>query len=153
MKISQRNYMQNSLLEQEPLFRTRPERLVVVPPDPEFVKYYDAYKKAVGSFWTVEEVTLDQDRTDWDKLDEDTKFLLENMLAFFSGADFIVNANLAENFMKKFSHIPEIGCFLGFQIAIENIHNEMYGQLIHTLIPKLSRRDELANAVHNLPNI
>lgn len=39
--------------------------------------------------------------------------------------------------VEKFSseiQIPEARCFYGFQIAIENIHSEMYSLLIDTYI-------------------
>ena len=32
---------------------------------------WDLYKKAVGSFWTVEEIDLAGDLKDWDKLSSD----------------------------------------------------------------------------------
>ena len=34
------------------------------------------YKKAVASFWTVEEVDLSQDQRDWDRLSGDARLPL-----------------------------------------------------------------------------
>ncbi len=45
--------------------------------------------------------------------------------------------------MEKFSgevQIPEARCFYGFQIAIENIHSEMYSLLIDTYIKEPRER-------------
>ena len=55
------------------------------------------------------------------------------MLAFFAGSDGIVTENLAQRFMNDIQ-IQEAKCFYGFQIAMENIHSEMYSLLIDTYI-------------------
>ena len=49
---------------------------------------------------------------------------------FHSG---IVNENIVERFMSEIQ-VPEARCFYGFQIAIENIHSEMYSLLIDTYV-------------------
>ena len=73
-------------------------------------------------------------------------------MAFFAASDGIVNENLVERFMQEVQ-IPEARCFYGFQIAIENIHSEMYSQLIATLIKDKNERDRLFNAIENFPAI
>jgi ribonucleoside-diphosphate reductase beta chain len=45
-----------------------------------------------------------------------------------------VNENLAVRFMNEVAGRPETKAFYGFQIAIENIHSEMYALLIDTYI-------------------
>ena len=52
------------------------------------------YKKAVASFWTVEEVDLAKDHNDWESLSEDEKRFIKQILAFFAASDGIVNENL-----------------------------------------------------------
>ena len=74
------------------------------------------------------------------------------MLAFFAASDGIVNENLVERFMQEVQ-ISEARCFYGFQIAIENIHSEMYSQLIATLVKEKSERERLFNAIENFPAI
>jgi len=84
------------------------------------------YKQAQASFWTAEEVDLEKDLKDWnEKLKDDEKYFISHVLAFFAASDGIVNENLVERFMQEVQ-IPEARCFYGFQIAIENIHSEMY---------------------------
>ena len=46
--------------------------------------------------------------------------------------------------------IPEARCFYGFQVAIENIHAEMYSLLIDTYIKDDVEKDFLFNALQNL---
>ena len=149
-----------SLIQQEPLLKERSDRPSVIPIDPEFQSIWDMYKKAEASFWTVEELKLTEDSKDWKNLERKfgkeqadlIKRLIENIFGFFSGADGLVNENLAENFARIIP-IPEVKCFYGFQIAIENIHNEAYGILIQRLIQSRERQLELLNAIHEMPNI
>ncbi|KAL7073716.1 hypothetical protein ACQ4LE_007619 [Meloidogyne hapla] len=131
-------------LAEEPLLRENPNRFVIFP-----IKYHDIwqfYKKAVASFWTVEEVDLGKDIPDWNKLTDQERFFISRVLAFFAASDGIVNENLVERFAQEVQ-IPEARCFYGFQIAIENIHSEMYSKLIDTYIKDSTERARLFNAI------
>ena len=48
------------------------------------------YKQQVASFWTVEEIDLDKDHNDWEKLTDHEQHFFKNVLAFFAGSDGIV---------------------------------------------------------------
>ena len=56
----------------EPLFnpslKTLGERYTLFPIDPSEEQLFKLYKKAVSSFWPVEEVDLSKDRKDWESL-------------------------------------------------------------------------------------
>lgn len=54
-------------------------------------------------------------------------------MAFFAASDGIVNENLVERFSQEVQ-VTEARCFYGFQIAMENVHSEMYSLLIETYI-------------------
>lgn len=110
------------------------------------------YKKAQASFWAVEEVDLAPDVKDWDKLTESERHFISHVLAFFAASDGIVNENLAQNFMQEVQ-IPEARCFYGFQIAIENIHSEMYSLLIDTYVRNTEEKAKLFNAIETIPCI
>ncbi|XP_014662022.1 PREDICTED: ribonucleoside-diphosphate reductase small chain-like isoform X2 [Priapulus caudatus] len=132
----------------EPLLRENPHRFVLFP-----IKYHDIwqmYKKAEASFWTVEEVDLSKDLTDWDKLKTEEQHFISHVLAFFAASDGIVNENLVERFSKEVQ-VTEARCFYGFQIAIENIHSEMYSLLIDTYIKDSEQKDFLFNAIDTMP--
>lgn len=132
----------------EPMLAENPDRFVLFP-----IKYptiWDWYKKSVASFWTVEEVDLSQDMIDWEtKLTDNDRNFVKHVLAFFAASDGIVNENLVLNFMREVQ-IPEARCFYGFQVAIENIHAEMYSLLIDTYIKEPKEKDFLFNALQNL---
>ena len=64
----------------------------------------------------------------------------------------IVNENIVERFMSEVQ-VPEARCFYGFQIAIENIHSEMYSLLIDTYVKDKGTREKLFNAVETVPAV
>jgi len=135
---------------QEPLLMENPRRFVILP-----IQYGDIwqmYKKAEASFWTAEEVDLSKDVKDWENLKEDERYFVSHVLAFFAASDGIVNENLVERFMKEVQ-VPEARCFYGFQIAMENIHSEMYSLLIDTFIKEASERERLFNAIETVPAV
>lgn len=127
-----------------------PDRFVLLPI--QHRNLWDFYKKAEASFWTAEELDLAADKRDWEKLNEGQKFFIEIVLAFFAASDGIVNENLAANFFSEVQ-IPEARCFYGFQIAIENIHQEVYGQLIETFVSTPERRAELFKGLRTFESI
>jgi len=136
--------------KQEPLLTENPRRFVILP-----IQYSDIwmmYKKAQASFWTAEEVDLSWDLRDWEKLSDNEKYFIKNVLAFFAASDGIVNENLVEHFMSEVQ-IPEARCFYGFQIAIENIHSEMYSLLIDTYIKDGKEKENLFNAIETIPAV
>ncbi|XP_017753808.1 PREDICTED: ribonucleoside-diphosphate reductase subunit M2 B isoform X1 [Eufriesea mexicana] len=134
--------------ELEPLLKENPRRFVVFPiqwPD-----IWNMYKKAEASFWTVEEVDLSKDIFDWNRLTDNEKHFISHVLAFFAASDGIVNENLVERFSQEVQ-VTEARCFYGFQVAMENVHSEMYSLLIDTYITDAKKRDFLFNAIENLP--
>ncbi|EDU48698.1 NrdF Ribonucleotide reductase beta subunit [Pyrenophora tritici-repentis] len=135
----------------EPLLQENPGRFVLFP-----IKYHDVwqmYKKAEASFWTAEEIDLSKDLHDWNKrLNDDERFFISHVLAFFAASDGIVNENLVERFSSEVQ-IPEARCFYGFQIMMENVHSETYSLLIDTYISDTRQRKYLFNAIENIPCI
>ncbi len=108
------------------------------------------YKKAVASFWTPEEIDLAKDSDGFKKLNPKQQHFLKHVLAFFAASDGLVNANLMERFLSEVTAV-EASAFYGFQIAIENIHSEVYSRLIEAVCP--GELDELLAAVETFPAI
>jgi ribonucleoside-diphosphate reductase subunit M2 len=105
------------------------------------------YKKAEASFWTAEEIDLSKDIYDWEhRLNDDERFFISHVLAFFAASDGIVNENLLERFSNEVQ-VPEARCFYGFQIMMENIHSETYSLLIDTYIKEHAQRTYLFDAI------
>ena len=105
------------------------------------------YKKAEASFWVAEEIDLSKDMHDWsDRLNDDERYFISHVLAFFAASDGIVNENLVERFSNEVQ-IPEARCFYGFQIMMENVHSETYSLLIDTYIKDPKQRTYLFDAI------
>merc|ERR1712093_352356 len=136
---------------QEPLLQESDKRFVLFP-----IKHgeiWNHYKKAEASFWTAEEVDLSKDLHDWhNRLNDDERYFISHILAFFAASDGIVNENLLERFSGEVQ-IPEARCFYGFQIMMENIHSETYSLLIDTYIKEQAQRTHLLNAIETIPCI
>jgi ribonucleoside-diphosphate reductase subunit M2 len=109
------------------------------------------YKSAEASFWTAEEITLQNDLYDWsNRLTSDDRHFISHILAFFAASDGIVNENLVSRFSNEVK-IPEARCFYGFQIMIENVHAETYSLLIDMYIRDPQERDRLFRAIETVP--
>jgi ribonucleotide reductase beta subunit family protein with ferritin-like domain len=140
--------MSNALVKPEPLLTPNDSRYVMFPIVDNDI--WKMYKKSVDSFWVPQECDLSKDLNDWEKLTKDEKHFVSMVLAFFAASDGIVLENLAVRFMNDVQ-LSEARAFYGFQIAIENIHSEMYSLLIDTYIKDANERDKLFNAIENFP--
>ncbi|HET8809470.1 MAG TPA: ribonucleotide-diphosphate reductase subunit beta [Flavobacteriaceae bacterium] len=138
-------------MQTEPILQENKNRFVIFP-----IKHHDIwewYKKMEASFWTAEEINLDQDIPDWNnKLNNDERYFIKHILAFFAASDGIVNENLAENFVNEVQY-AEAKFFYGFQIMMENIHSETYSLLIDTYVNDEKEKDQLFKAIEVFPAI
>jgi len=138
-------------MQQEPLLQENKDRFVIFPIEHHVI--WEWYKKCEASFWTAEEIDLHQDLNDWStKLNDDERFFIKHILAFFAASDGIVNENLAENFVNEVQY-SEAKFFYGFQIMMENIHSETYSLLIDTYVKDDKEKDTLFKAIENFPAI
>ena len=134
----------------EPLLTSSEQRYVMFPIQNKAI--WRMYKKQVECFWRAEEVDLSKDLTSWATLNTDEQFFIKMILAFFAASDGIVNENLAVRFMSDVQ-LSEARAFYGFQIAMENIHSEMYSLLIDTYIRDEMEKTQLFKALQNFPCI
>ena len=134
----------------EPMTRPTKSRFVLFPIQHEDL--WSLYKKAEASFWTAEEIVLDDDLHDWKRMSKHEQHFIKHVIAFFAASDGIVNENLVKNFSEEVQ-IAEVRSFYGFQIAIENIHSEMYSLLIDTYVPDKLEKQQLFEAIETIPCI
>ena len=135
----------------EPILADNPNRYVLFPIQHDDI--WKWYKKQEASFWTAEEIDLHQDLIDWnEKLNDDERYFIKHILAFFAASDGIVNENLAENFVNEVQ-FTEAKFFYGFQIMMENIHAETYSLLIDAYITDPVEKDHLFNALETVPSV
>lgn len=134
----------------EPILVEDVNRYVMFPI--QYGNIWEMYKKQVECFWRVEEVDLSKDLISWETLNDDEKYFIKMILAFFAASDGIVLENLGMRFMSEVQ-CSEARAFYGFQIAMENIHSEMYSLLIDTYIKDKNEKDRLFCALENFPCI
>lgn len=120
---------------------------------------YEMYEKARSCFWIEKELDLSRDKYDWDnKLNDDERFFLSNILAFFSQSDQIVNINLEERFINDVETLPldmkiYTKLFYNFQKMMEDIHSITYESLLETYITDNTIKNKFKNAIINIPAI
>lgn len=135
----------------EPLLAPDENRFVMFP-----IRYDDVwkmYKKQMECFWTAEEIDLSRDMNHWrNSLNDDERYFISMILAFFAASDGIVLENLACRFINDVQ-VAEVRAFYGFQIAMENIHSEVYSMLIDTYINDSAEKTRYFHAIENYPCI
>jgi ribonucleoside-diphosphate reductase subunit M2 len=132
----------------EPLLTPDDSRFVMFPIKDDSI--WQMYKKQVDCFWRAEEIDLSRDI--WSDLTTGEQQFVSMILAFFAGSDGIVLENLATRFMSDVQ-LAEARAFYGFQIAMENIHSEVYSVLIDTYIKDTEEKSKLFNAIAHYPCI
>ena len=95
---------------------------------------------------------MSSDAKDWESLNDGERHFIKHVLAFFAASDGIVLENLAGRFMTDVQ-LPEARAFYGFQIAIENIHSEMYSLLLETYIKDPMEKARLFQAIDTIPAV
>jgi len=114
---------------------------------------WQMYKEAEASFWTAEEADLATDLSDYNKMTTHEQTFIKHVLAFFNGADALINDNLSANFMSDYDGRREILCFYGFQYMMENIHSECYSLMIDVIIEDEKEKAHLFNAIQTMPSV
>jgi len=139
----------------EPLFdhsSSLGARYTLFPISPQEEDLYIFYKKAVATFWTVEEIDFSKDREDWEKLNDREQHFIKHVLAFFAGSDGIVQENLASRFQREIQS-PIARLFYGIQNAMEGIHSETYSLLIDQYVKDKEEQSKYFRAIDTIPCI
>jgi ribonucleotide reductase beta subunit family protein with ferritin-like domain len=120
---------------------------------------YEMYNKARSCFWIEKELDFSKDKFDWDnKLNDDERYFISNILSFFAQSDQIVNINLEERFMEDVETLPRdmkiyTKLFYNFQKMMEDIHSITYETLLETYITNKELKAKLKNGIENIPAI
>jgi ribonucleoside-diphosphate reductase beta chain len=135
----------------EPLLEDIDNRFTIFPVIHEDI--WNAFITHQESIWFVNDVDLTPDLNDWNnKLDDDERYFIKNILAFFAASDGIVNENLVTRFYDEIKW-AEARSFYSMQIFIENEHGIMYSRLIETYVSDREEKIKLLNAVKYIPAI
>jgi ribonucleotide reductase beta subunit family protein with ferritin-like domain len=134
----------------EPMLTASDDRFVVFPiqhPD-----LWAKYKQHMAVFWTPEEIDLSKDMGHWEKLTDNERHFIKNILGFFAGSDGIVMENLAMRFSHEVQW-PEAKFFYACQNLLESVHSETYSLLIDTYISDSVEKANLLNAIQTIPSV
>ena len=110
---------------------------------------WNRYKLHIQSFWTPEEVSLQDDIRDLQTLNEGEKHFIKQVLAFFANSEAMINENIASRFYNEIL-IPEARCFMSVQMLNESIHAEMYALQIEAYVKNTEEKDRLFSAIENI---
>ena len=121
-------------------------------------KIYDFYLKSESSYWVVKEIDFSKDIVQWNKLKEEEKYFLSNILSFFSQSDQLVNMNLDERFSNDVKQLPDdmnpyVQMFYDHQKMMENIHSITYETMLNIYITDKQQLSFLKNGIKNIPCI
>lgn len=117
-----------------------------------YTDLWNLYKKAIASFWTVEEIDLSADLKDWDRLTENERHFVKTVLAFFASSDGIVMENIDLNFGSEVQ-IAEARSFYAYQSFNESIHGETYSLMIDKLVRDPEEKKSLFQAIDTVPAV
>ena len=135
-------------MQPEPLLTDNEDRFVIFP-----IKHDDLWKKYknhIAVFWTPEEIDLSKDMKDWEKLNDNERHFIKNILGFFAGSDGIVMENLATRFTREVQW-SEAKFFYACQNLMEAIHSETYSLLIDTYITDKQEKHDILHAIQTIP--
>ena len=114
---------------------------------------WDFAKNLQSLYWEAESINPSEDLENWNnKLNDNERYFIRNILAFFAASDGIVNENLLLNFSSEIE-IPEIRYFYSVQIMNESIHSETYSLLIDTFITDEIEKHKAFNAIEYIPAV
>lgn len=136
---------------EEDILNEDKKRLAIKPIDPKYQVIWDLYKKQFEALWTPEMIDFSNDKYDFIKLDKNTQHFIKMILAFFSGADKIVNNNIKQNFSRI--TIIEAEVAYGFQQMMEFVHGEVYADMLNNIVEDSTERDNLINAFKTVKSI
>jgi ribonucleotide reductase beta subunit family protein with ferritin-like domain len=140
--------VQKRVLVPEPMQLASEDRFVIFP-----IKHSDLwakYKQHMSVFWTPEEIDLSKDMKDWERLTDNERHFIKNILGFFAGSDGIVMENLALRFTRDVQW-PEAKFFYACQNLLEAVHSETYSLLIDTYITDKAEKEDLLRAIQTIP--
>lgn len=119
------------------------------------IKYqnlFHHYEKIKQVWWFSHEVKFQNDHAHLSTLNEDEKYFLKHIIAFFNQADGLVNENLALRFYNDVL-IPEARAFYGMQIGQETTHSEVYSNLLEEYFKHEPEKEKLFDAITHFPAI
>lgn len=136
----------------EPLLDPANFRFTIKPIDPKYQMLWDLYKDQQAVAWIAEEIDFVKDYDDFIKLNPNEQQFIKMVLAFFANSDGIVNFNLRERFLQEIQVVEALTAY-SYQLMMENVHAEVYADMLINIIKDPEERNALFNAMKTVPSI
>lgn len=136
----------------EPILDEANFRYTIKPINPKYEILWKLYQKQLSCMWKAQEINYNEDYNDFIKLSPDEQNVIKMILAFFAASDGIVNFNLRERFLTEIK-VTEAQVAYGFQLMMENIHGEVYSDMLINIIKDSEERIKLFNAMKTIESV
>lgn len=134
----------------EPLLDESSRRFTLFPI--QYPTLWNLYEKQMALFWTAKEIDFSKDLEDFETLTENEQHYLKRVLAFFAASDGIVNFNISSRFLQEITVMEASVCY-GFQMAMENVHSEVYSIMLDNLVKNTAEREMLFNSIQTVESV
>lgn len=134
----------------EPFLVKNNQRYVMFPIEHKDI--YNLYETHEKTIWLANDIDISQDLPDWYKLDNGSKKLIKQILAFFAASDGIIMENISANFASEIQS-SEARLYYAVQNYMEGVHGLVYSKLIETYIKDDDEKDRLFRAIETMPEI
>lgn len=146
-------YDQETLLqvqENDEILKENNYRWVMFPI--KYKSFWNYYKEAEMLFWTAEDFNFDKDTPFLETIDKNMLVKLFELICFYSIKNMCLYEDQAIFTSKMLDdiQIPEGRAFYGFQMSMENIHDEVYASVLEAYIPDAKNRTVIINKVLQL---
>jgi len=118
----------------------------------QYPELWKLYKDQMANFWTAEAIDFSEDVMEFEALPKEQQDVIKMVIALFVWADGVVNENISLNFINEIT-IPEAKFVYTFQEMMENIHNEVYSNMLNQLIRDEDEKAFLKDAIENIPSV
>ncbi|WP_281678109.1 ribonucleotide-diphosphate reductase subunit beta [Eggerthia catenaformis] len=101
----------------------------------------DWYRQAMNNFWIPEEINMDKDKNDYQKLSHAERMAYDKILSFLVYLDSLQSANLPN--INQYVTANEINLCLSIQTFQECIHSQSYSYMLDTICNPIERNNIL----------
>lgn len=117
-----------------------------------YKSFWNYYKEAEMIFWTAEDFNFEKDLPFLESIDKNMLVKLYELICFYSLKDLRIYEDQAIFTSKMLDEIqiPEGRAFYGFQMCMENIHDEVYASLVECYLPDKKNRSVIINKILTL---
>jgi ribonucleoside-diphosphate reductase beta chain len=93
---------------------------------------YQLYKTMMQNFWIPEEISLGQDKLQYERLPVHERETFDKIISFLVFLDSLQTANLPN--INDFVTLPEVNLLLNIQTYQEALHSQSYGYILESVV-------------------